>query len=225
MRVILFGASGMVGEGVLLEILKHGEVTDVLVIGRRLCGITHKNLTEILHQDLFDHSSLETRLQGYDACFFCLGVSSVGMKEAEYTRTTYDLTMQVAGTLARLNPSMTFCYVSGQATDGTEQGRIMWARVKGRTENHISRLPFKAVYHFRPGLMRPTKGQKNIKPILRAVAALYPVVRVVFPRSVCTLEELGRAMLGAATAGFRKHVLEVRDILELARSVPVLKER
>ena len=216
MNVILFGASGMVGEGVLLEILEHREVTDVLVIGRRPCGIAHEKLTEILHQDLFDHSSLEPRLQGYDACFFCLGVSSVGMKEAEYTRTTYDLTMQVAGTLARLNPSMTFCYVSGQATDGTEQGRIMWARVKGRTENQLSRLPFKAVYNFRPGLMRPTEGQKNIKPIMRVAGALYPVMRVLFPRSVCTLEELGRAMLGAATRGHRDRVLEVRDILELA---------
>ena len=114
MRVLLFGASGMVGEGVLLEVLKHGEVTDVLVIGRRPCGVAHEKLTEILHQDLFEHVSLEPRLQGYDACFFCLGVSSVGMKEAEYTRTTYDLTMRVAGTLARLNPSMTFCYVSSR---------------------------------------------------------------------------------------------------------------
>jgi uncharacterized protein YbjT (DUF2867 family) len=218
MRVILFGASGMVGEGVLLEILKHGEVTDVLVVARRPCGIAHEKLTEILHQDLFEHSSLEPRLQGYDACFFCLGVSSVGMNEAEYTRTTYDLTMRVAGTLARLNPSMTFCYVSGQATDGTGQGRIMWARVKGKTENDLSRLPFRAVYHFRPGLMRPTRGQKNIKPVMRVAGALYPVMRVLFPRSVCTLEELGRAMLGAATRGYRNRVLEVRDILELARS-------
>lgn len=225
MNVILFGASGMVGEGVLLEILEHDEVANVLVIGRRPCGIVHKKLSEILHRDFFNFSTLEPRLQGYDACFFCLGVSSVGMKEAEYTRTTYDLTMQVAGMLARLNPSMTFCYVSGQATDGTEQGRIMWARVKGRTENHLSRLPFKAVYNFRPGLMRPTKGQKNIKPIMRVAGALYPVMRVLFPRSVCTLEELGRAMLGAATTEFRTHVLEVRDILELARSVPGGKER
>jgi uncharacterized protein YbjT (DUF2867 family) len=217
MKIILFGASGMVGEGVLLEILNHGEVTDALVIGRRPCGVAHKKLTEILHQDFFDYSSLETRLQGYDACFFCLGVSSIGMTEAEYTRTTYDLTMQAATTLARLTPSMTFCYVSGQGTDSSEQGRIMWARVKGRTENHLSRLPFKAVYHFRPGLMRPTKGQKNIKPIMRAAGALYPVMRVLFPRSVSTLEELGRAMLGTAIRGYRDRVLEVRDILELSR--------
>jgi len=218
MNVIVFGASGMVGEGVLLETLKNSAVSRVLVVGRRSCGVTHEKLTEILHGDFYNLAALEPRLQGYDACFFCLGVSSVGMSREDYTRVTYDLTMNVATTLARLNPQMTFCYVSGQGTDSTEQGKLMWARVKGKTENDLARLPFKATYAFRPGLMKPTAGQRNIKRMFRIAGPLYAVIKPLAPRSVCTLEEVGRAMVRVSSAGYSRRILDVPDILELARA-------
>jgi hypothetical protein len=207
----------MVGEGFLLETLTHTEVEGVLVVGRRTCGATHGKLTEILHRDLFNLSALEPRLKGYDACFFCLGISSVGMNEEEYRRTTYDLTMHVATTLSRLNPQMTFCYVSGQGTDSTEQGKLMWARVKGKTENDLTRLPFKAVFLFRPGLMKPVAGQKNIKPLFKIAGLLYAIVKTISPRSACTLEEVGRAMLRVSTEGYPKKILDVPDILDRGR--------
>ncbi len=149
-KAILFGATGMVGEGVLLEALKYENVESVLVIGRRSCKVTNVKLKEIIHNNFFDYSTIEDQLKGYNACYFCLGVSSVGMTEKDYTRITYDLTMQAATTLSRLNPNMTFCYVSGTGTDSTEKGKMMWARVKGKTENDLAKLPFKAVYMFRP---------------------------------------------------------------------------
>jgi hypothetical protein len=215
-KVIVLGATGMVGEGVLYEALNHDNVESVLVIGRRTCLVTHPKLTELIHSDFFDYSSIEERLRGYHACFFCLGVSSVGMNERDYSRITYDLTMHMATTLSRLNPSMTFCYVSGTGTDSTEQGRVMWARVKGRTENHLRRLPFKAVYSFRPGLMKPTKGQRNVKPLFRVLAWPYPLWKSLFPRTVCTLKDLGRAMINAALDGYSKDILENSDITQLA---------
>ena len=217
-RAILFGATGMVGEGVLLECLKHPDVDSVLVIGRRPCNIKHPKLKEILHHDFFDYSTIESQLKGYNACFFCLGVSSVGMKEAEYTRVTYDLTMQAATTLSRLNPDMTFCYVSGTGTDSTEQGRLMWARVKGRTENQLSRLPFKSVYSFRPGLMKPTKGQKNVKTIMKVVGYSYSFWKFLSPKNACMLEEVGLAMIQAARVGSSKKILENLDIARLAHA-------
>jgi hypothetical protein len=188
----------------------------VLVIGRRPCNIKHPKLKEILHHDFFDYSTIESQLKGYNACFFCLGVSSVGMKEAEYTRVTYDLTMQAATTLSRLNPDMTFCYVSGTGTDSTEQGRLMWARVKGRTENQLSRLPFKSVYSFRPGLMKPTKGQKNVKTIMKVVGYSYSFWKFLSPKNACMLEEVGLAMIQAARVGSSKKILENLDIAQLA---------
>jgi uncharacterized protein YbjT (DUF2867 family) len=215
-RAILFGATGMVGEGVLLEALKHPDVESVLVIGRRSCNMKHSKLNELVHHDFFDYSTIENQLQGYDACFLCLGVSSVGMKEAEYTRTTYDLTMQAATTLSRLNPGMTFCYVSGTGTDSTEHGRMMWARVKGRTENHLARLPFKAVYSFRPGMMKPTKGQKNVNPLLKALGVTYPILKFLSPKNVCKLEELGLAMIQVTRVGYPKKILENLDIAQCA---------
>lgn len=218
MRTIIFGASGMVGEGVLLESLRCNDVASILVVGRRPCGVAHPKLTEILQKDFYDYAAIEERLRGYDACFFCLGVSSVGMKEPEYTHVTHDLTMAAASALSTLNPGMTFCYVSGTGTDGGEQGRVMWARVKGRTENDLKKLPFKAVYLFRPGLMKPVEGQKNVKPLFRMLAWPYPLWKFLAPGAVCTLEDLGRAMITASLAGYEKSVLENRDITSLART-------
>lgn len=217
-RAIVFGASGMVGEGVLLTALDHQSVESVLVIGRRSCGVKHEKLTEVIHHDFFDYSTLEQQLTGYNACFFCLGVSSVGMNERDYTRVTYELTMQAATTVSKLNPTMTFCYVSGTGTDGTERGRLMWARVKGRTENHLAKLPFKAAYSFRPGLMKPVKGQRNVKPMFKAAAWPYPLWKILFPGSVCTLEDLGLAMIHVVVRGYSSPVLGNLEITRLAES-------
>ncbi len=215
-RVIVFGATGMVGEGVLLTALHHEDVESVLVIGRRPCMVTHSKLKELIHHDFFDYSGIKERLQGYDACFFCLGVSSVGMNERDYSRITYDLTMQAATVLSRRNPAMTFCYVSGTGTDSTERGRIMWARVKGRTENHLAKLPFKSVYAFRPGLLKPVDGQRNVKSIFKVVAWPFPLWKVLFPKAVSTIADVGLAMINATLYGYPKKVLENMDIARLA---------
>lgn len=215
-KIIIFGASGMVGEGVLLTALGHDEVESILVIGRKPCGVVHSKLKEIIHKDFFDFSPIENELKGFDACFFCLGVSSVGMKETDYTRITYDLTVTTAKILSRLNPNMTFCYVSGMGTDSSEKGRIMWARVKGKTENDLAKLPFKSVYAFRPGLIKPVDGQKNIKPILKLVTAPFPLWRFLFPKSVSTLTDIGLAMINVTLKGYPKKILENTDIKQCA---------
>lgn len=215
LKVIITGATGRVGEGVLIECLQHGAIEEVLVINRRSCGVNHSRLKEIIHQDFFDLSPIEDQLNGYHACFFCLGVSSVGKKEAEYHQLTYALTMHAAKILSKHNPEMTFCYVSGAGTDSTEQGKIMWARVKGKTENDLMQLPFKAVYNFRPGFLEPTKGMKNVK-YYKYFKWLTPILRKIAPKYICSLAELGQAMIHAAKTGFEKHILEVRDIVTLA---------
>jgi uncharacterized protein YbjT (DUF2867 family) len=215
-KVILFGATGMVGEGVLIEALNHNNVESVLVIGRRPCLMTHPKLKELIHQDFFDYSAIEKQLTGYDACFFCLGVSSVGMNKQEYSRVTYDLTMQAGTVLSRLNPTMTFCYVSGTGTDSTEQGPVSWARVKGKTENDLMKLPFKSVYLFRPGLIKPIKGQRNVKLLFKVVAWPYPLWKALFPGAVCTLRDVGLAMINTVLKGYPKQILENPDIAELA---------
>jgi uncharacterized protein YbjT (DUF2867 family) len=217
-RVIVFGATGMVGEGVLFKALNHEYVESVLVIGRRPCMVNHAKFREIIHHDFFDYSSIEEQLKGYDACFFCLGVSSMGMNEVDYSRITYNLTMQAATVLARHNPTMTFCYVSGAGTDSSEQGRIMWARVKGRTENHLANLPFKSVYCFRPGIMKPIKGQMNVKLLFRVLAWPYPLWKVLFPGAVSTIADVGLAMINATLYGYSKKVLENLDIAQLAKA-------
>ena len=209
---IIFGATGMVGEGVLHVALNDPSVGSALAINRRPCGVKHAKLKEIIHADFYDFSPLEEQLTGYSACFFCLGVSSVGMKEEAYRRITYDLTMAAARTLARINPDMAFCYVSGKSTDSTEQGRLMWARVKGKTENDLAKLPFKNVYLFRPGFIRPIKGLHNAYAIYKYVDWLYPTLRRFFPNGVCTLDEIGRAMLRCAGQGYPKQILECEDI-------------
>jgi len=215
-NAIITGATGMVGEGVLHECLQHPDVESVLVINRRPCEVKHPKLKEIIHKDFFDISPIEKELIGYNACFFCLGVSSIGLKEPEYFRLTHTLTLHVAETLNRLNSGMTFCYVSGARTDSTEKGRSMWARVKGKTENDLMKLSFKSVYNFRPGLMKPTKGLKNTLKAYNYLGWIYPIIRTLSPNSACTLKEVGMAMINAADKGYEKHILEVRDIVELA---------
>ena len=217
-KAIVTGATGMVGEGVLHECLLHPDVESVLVINRRPGGVSHPKLKEIIHSNFLDLSSIEDQLTGYNACFFCLGVSSVGMKEDEYKRLTYDLTMNVAQTLSGLNPGMTFCYVSGSGTDSTGKGRVMWARVKGKTENDLMKLPFKQAYMFRPGYMQPTKGLKNTLGAYKYIGWLYPALRSFFPGFVSALSEVGVAMIKVTAKGYHKPVLEVRDIVALAKS-------
>lgn len=216
-RAIITGVTGMVGEGVLHESLKHPDVEQVLVINRRPCGISHPKLKEIVHADFMDLRPIEDHLFPYNACFFCLGVSSVGLKEAEYHRLTYDLTIQAAEIMARRNPDMTFCYVSGSGTDSTEKGRIMWARVKGKTENKLLQMPFKKAYMFRPGFMKPTEGLKNTLKGYTYLGWMYPVLRPLLPGMVSTLSEVGVAMINAVIKGYEKRVLEVRDIVALSR--------
>ncbi|OIN56138.1 NAD-dependent epimerase/dehydratase family protein [Arsenicibacter rosenii] len=209
---IITGVTGMVGEGVLHECLQNPDVERVLIINRRPSGFSHPKLKEIVHKDFFDLAPISGQLAGYNACYFCLGVSSVGMNEAEYRHMTYDLTMHMARTLAPQNPDMTFCYVSGASTDSTEQGRLMWARVKGKTENDLMKLPFKAAYMFRPGYMHPTPGLKNTNKYYKYITWMYPFLRRFFPNSVSTLAELGQAMLTVTKHGYPKPILEVKDI-------------
>jgi len=217
-KAIVFGATGMVGEGVLHVCLHHPDVESVLVVGRRACGVSHPKLLEVLHDDFFNFAPIESRLAGYGACYFCLGVSSIGMSEKEYRRTTYDLTMAAAKMLARLNPDMTFCYVSGMGTDSSEQGRSMWARVKGKTENDLQKLPFRRVLCFRPGFIKPIRGLKNAFTIARIMGAVYPLWRVLVPKYVCTLDDLGHAMISVTQNPPDAHVLECLEITRLGAS-------
>jgi uncharacterized protein YbjT (DUF2867 family) len=216
MDVLLFGATGMVGQGVLRECLLDPEVQRVVTIGRTPAGVQQPKLQEILHRDLWHYAEIEPNLSGFDACFFCLGVSSAGMKEEEYARITYNITMAAAETLSRLNPQMTFIYVSGAGTDSTEKGRSMWARVKGKTENALLRLPFAAAHMFRPGMIQPLHGIKPktawYRVIYDVLRPLLPLLRRVFPNQVLTTEEIGRAMLTVARRGYPKPILEARDI-------------
>jgi uncharacterized protein YbjT (DUF2867 family) len=219
MKVILFGATGMVGQGVLRECLLDPEVARVLAIGRMATGQHHAKLHEIVHKDLTDLSGISSQLSGYDACFFCLGVSSVGMAEPDYRRITYDLTLSVARILAEQNPNMTFVYVSGAGTDSSEHGRSMWARVKGETENALLRLPFQGAYMFRPGYIHPLHGAlpkiRWIRVSYAIIGPFYPVLKTLFPMSVTTTEQIGRAMLRVARQGYPKPVLESPDINSL----------
>jgi uncharacterized protein YbjT (DUF2867 family) len=215
-KAIITGATGMVGEGVLHECLQHSDVESVLVINRNPCGVKHEKIKEIIHNDLFDLSAIEDQLAGYNACYFCAGVSSVGKKEDEYTHITYDLTLNLADTLLKLNPDMTFCYVSGVGTDSTEKGRSMWARVKGKTENDLLKLPFKATYMFRPGYIQPTKGLKNAYKAYKIFTPFYPIWKLLFPNYVVTLEELGLSMINSTLYGSDKKILECRDIVNLS---------
>ncbi|QNF35599.1 NAD-dependent epimerase/dehydratase family protein [Adhaeribacter swui] len=217
LSVIITGATGMVGEGVLHECLQHPDVEKVLVINRRPGDITHPKLLEVIHPDFLNFSAIDVNLTAYNACFFCLGVSSVGMTKDEYYRLTYDLTLHVAQTMVRQNPEMVFCYVSGAGTDSTEKGRLHWARVKGKTENDLLRLSFKAAYMFRPGFLSATPGLKNVKSYYKYFAWLAPVLRLFFPGAISSLRELGLAMIQVVQQGYSKPVLEVPDIKALAK--------
>ena len=207
----------MVGEGVLLECLDHPAVEQVLVINRKPGGRSHPKLREIIHADFSNLTSIESQLVGYDACFFCLGVSSVGMSQQEYARITHDLTLNFARLLAKGNPDMAFCYVTGAGTDSSEHGRTAWARVKGATENALMRL-FKRAYMFRPAFMKATPGQKNLKAFYPWLAWIYPVGRALYPAGFCTLREVGQAMINAALQGYPQSILEVKDIVQLAKA-------
>jgi uncharacterized protein YbjT (DUF2867 family) len=215
-RVILFGATGMIGQGALRECLLDPAVTEVLAVGRAATGESHEKLRELVRADLFDLSPVADQLAGYDACFFCLGVSAAGMSEADYRRITLDLTLSVARTLVERTPGMTFLYVSGAGTDGTERRGAMWARVKGETENALLKLPFAGVYMLRPGLIRPLHGITSRTRLYRVVYAivgpLYPLLRALAPGQLLTTEQLGRAMLVLAERGAQKRVLEARDL-------------
>ncbi len=216
-KAIVTGVTGMVGEGVLHECLLHPDVEVVLVINRKPCGVVHPKLKEIIHPDFFNFSAIEDQLAGYNACYFCLGVSSIGMKEPEYTRLTYTLTMHIAQTLSKHNADMTFCYVSGSGTDSTEKGRSMWARVKGKTENDLMKLPFKQVFAFRPGYLHATEGLKNMLPYYKYFSWMYPILRAVSSNLASTLTELGLAMINVTRYGYDKQILEVRDIVAAAK--------
>lgn len=216
-RAIITGATGMVGEGVLHECLNHPQVEAVLVINRKPGGVSHPKLKEIIHPDFFDFSPIAGELSGYNACFFCLGVSSVGMKEAEYYRLTYTLTLHVATTLSRLNPDMTFDYISGAGTDSSEKGRSMWARVKGKTENDLMKLPFRQVYAVRPGFIKPIPGLSHTHSFYRYITWLFPVGRALYPSGFVTLPELAAAMIHTVIRGYEKRVLEGTDIIKLAQ--------
>jgi uncharacterized protein YbjT (DUF2867 family) len=220
MRVVLFGATGMIGGGALIECLADDRVTAVQAISRSPTGISHAKLTEVLHRDFFDLVSVADRLRGCDACFYCLGVTAVGLDEAAYSRATYDLTLVAAKAYLAANPSGTFCYISGAGADSTERGRTMWARVKGRTENALLNLGFTRVYLVRPGFIQPVKGVRSKTAWYQAfytiIAPLSPLIRVLLPGVATTSAALGRALIQLAAAGFPRAIVTTRDINRLA---------
>lgn len=216
MKVIITGATGMVGEGVMLECLQNNKVEQVLIVSRKHVDYQHPKLKELLIADFFSAQDFRKELQGYDACFFCAGVSSVGMNEADYTRITYDTTLHFAGVLADINPDMVFNFLTGAHTDSSEKGNVMWANVKGKTENALMRLPFRGQYNFRPGFMKPVNGQKNVRWFFKPIIAIYPYL---FPKQSLTLNEVGQAMINTVLTTYPKQVLEIGDIRTLAKAV------
>lgn len=219
-KVIITGATGMVGEGVLLECLSNPQVKEVLSVSRKpYGGAKHPKLKECIVPDFFNLDSIQDQLSGFDACFYCAGISSNGLNESEYTHITYDTVMHFANKLVSLSPEMVFGHISGSHTDSSEKGSIMWARVKGKTENALMKLPFKKVYNFRPAFMKPTEGQVNVKGFYKAIASLYPLLRLLMPGRVSTLREVGQAMINSVLKGYPKPILEVSDIKILANGV------
>ncbi len=214
--ILLTGATGMVGEGVLHECVLDENIEKIVVLGRKPCGYNHPKVSDLVTPDLMELSAIESQLSGFDACLFCSGISSVGVNQEDFHRMTYTLTLHIANVLVKKNPTMTFCYISGASTDSTEKGRINWARVKGKTENDLMKLPFKAVYNFRPGVLTPTKGLKNTLSYYKYFGWLGSVVKLVAPNSISTLAQLGKAMIQVCTKGYQKNIVEVKDILELS---------
>ena len=215
-RAIITGTTGMVGEGVLHECLLNPEVESVLVINRKPLGISHPKLIEVIHADFYDLSAIEGQLKGFNACFFCLGITSIGIDADTYYKTTYTLTMHVAKTLSRLNPEMTFCYISGAGTDSTEKGSSRWARVKGKTENDLMKLPFKQVFAFRPGFIKPIKGLPETHGFYKYINWVYPFGRLLYPNGFCTLQELAAAMTKVVNSGYPEKVITGKDIIKLS---------
>jgi len=216
---IITGVTGMVGEGVLNECLLHPNVENVLVINRRPCGIIHPKLKEIIHQDFYNFEPIKDQLNGYNAAFLCLGVTSVGKKEPEYYKLTYTLTLHFAELLSEINNDMTVCYVSGVGTDSTEKGKSMWARVKGKTENDLMKLPFKKVFPFRPGFIKPTEGMKNTHKFYKYINWLFPIGRALYPKGFCTLKEVGLAMINSVNLAEDRKIIEGKDIIELSKRI------
>lgn len=216
MNVVIFGATGMIGAGTLLEALDDPAVGRVLVVSRRATGVRHAKLEEVLHRDFYDYSGLQSRWPAFDACVFSLGVTSVGKTEEEYRRVTYDLTLAAARSMVAVNPAMVFCYVTGVGTDSTARGRVMWARVKGETENALLALPFKGAYMFRPGYIQPLRGVRSgtgwYQAAYDAIGYLYPVLRRLMPGMVTNTVTIGRALLRVAREGYPTRILEGRDI-------------
>ncbi len=220
MKIIITGTTGMAGEGVLLECLSNPLVTEILSVSRKPTNISHPKLKEYIVEDFLQLKDNDDILKGYDACFYCAGISSVGMKESEYTKITYDTTLNFAKALSPMS-EMTFNYISGAGTDSSEKGKSMWARVKGKTENDLMKLPFKQVFAFRPGLLKFTNGQKRIITFYKIINGLYPFVRTLFPNFAGTITELGQAMIYASQHGYEKKVLEVKDIRILSNKCVV----
>ena len=224
MNILLFGATGMVGQGVLRECLLDPNVQMVATIGRTATGQQNPKLREIVLKDLSNYAPIEEKLTNLDACFFCLGISASGMTEDAYERITYGITIAAAQTLARLNPKMVFIYVSGTGTDSTEKGRMMWARVKGKTENVLLRMPFAAAYMFRPGFIEPAHGETSRTKLYRTLFViakpLLPLLRAIFPNQILTTEQIARAMLNLVTRPYPKPILEIQDIRAAAALPP-----
>lgn len=214
-KVIITGATGMVGEGVLFECLQNATVSEVLIINRRHYEMQHPKLKELLVADFFKLDAYADKIQNYDACFFCAGVTSIGKKEPEYTKLTYNTTLAFAKALLQQNNNMVFTYVSGSQTDSTEKGRLMWARVKGKTENDLAKLGFKAEYNFRPGVMLPFEGQRNWRSSYKFLAK---IIKLFAPKSVLTMHQVGKAMINSVTIGYTKNILEISDIRQLAQA-------
>jgi len=214
-KVIITGATGMVGEGVLFECLQNSKVSEVLIVSRRHYELQHSKLKELIVPDFFRLNRFSENIKAYDAYFFCAGISSIGMKEDKYTHLTYDTTLAFAKALLEVNSNMVFTYVSGAGTDSSEKGKLMWARVKGKTENDLMKLPFKAEYNFRPGVMLPFEGQKNWKSVYKFIVK---IIKIFSAKKILTMHEVGSAMINAATIGYNKNILEISDIKQLSRA-------
>lgn len=213
MKIILTGATGMVGEGVLLACLQDDIIKEILVLTRRAISVQHPKLKQLIVRDFMQIQDFKTQLADYDACFYCAGISSVGLKEDAYSKITFDTTLHVAKVLSSINSDMVFNFVTGTHTDSSEQGKVMWARVKGKTENALMRLPFRGQYNFRPGFMKPLKGQTNVRWFFKPIIAIFPHL---FPNKSLTLSEVARAMINTVTKGYPTSILEIADIKKLA---------